>query len=136
MELHKSIAVILVGAAALAPAFGAELLPRLADIIGQKTTALSDAEREIIDGWSPAKKIAEFFCQDRALAELKGEFSDADRVFLELEASDPPPELVSATRVAGVGSVRHGADWTDFSYECEIDPETAEAIDFRYEAKP
>ena len=112
-----------------------EELPAIIEAkIGEIVSTQSTEEKEMIAEWTPGKKLAEFFCQDLALTELGKIFEGADRVFLELE-EDNPPAFISDNRIKGDGSVRYGVDasWSSFSYECQVDMETGQAMEFSFQ---
>lgn len=108
-------------------------------------TILSKAQQEVVDAriaelqtsedrtvateWSDAKKVAEIICSPLAARELKKWNEEADRVFLGTD--DPATLQLSTNRLlTGSGQVRAGDTWTDFSFECELDPETGQARSF------
>jgi len=92
-------------------------------------------ERKLAAGWSNAKKVAEVICRPAALPVLKKEVSGANRVFL---GTDDPATLtlVSDKTLIGSGQVRSGADWTEFSFTCQLDPKTGKASAFKVSMKP
>ena len=67
--------------------------------------------------------------------ELGKTYAGADRVFLSM-SDDEPPQFVSENRIKGNGSVRHDAGWTDIRYECEVDMQTGQPMEFVFDAKP
>ena len=107
----------------------------LKTLIAEKVSGVSAEEKEMIAGWTPGKKLSEFFCQEYALAELGKTYTGADRVFLSM-GDDEPPQFVAENRIKGNGSVRHGDGWTDITYECEVDLHTGEPTEFIFEAMP
>ena len=107
----------------------------LETIISETTSGASTEEKEMIAGWTPGKKLSEFFCQERALAELGKTYPGADRVFLSM-SDDEPPQFVSENRIKGNGSVRHNAGWTEITYECEVDLQTGKSTEFVFDPKP
>jgi len=107
------------------------LTAELDAIISKTTAGLSEGEQKMIADWSPAKKLSEFFCQKLALTELGKTYTGADRVFLS-RSDDQPPEFISKNAIKGQGSVRYGADWADFSYECAVNMETGAAESFTF----
>jgi len=100
--------------------------------IASRTTAMSEAERAVVSGWSPGKKAAEFFCRDLALVTLRERYERADRVFLEATNSGVEPTLVSDSLVEGAGTVRYDGGWADFRYACTLDPARGTATRFRF----
>lgn len=103
--------------------------------ISERTSGVSSEEKEMIAGWPPGKKLAEFFCQESALIELGKSFAGADRVFLSM-SDDEPPRLVSQNRIEGKGSVRHDEGWTDITYQCEVDLRTGKPNEFVFSKTP
>lgn len=92
-------------------------------------------ERQLASGWSNAKKVAEVICRPAALRALKKQVSGADRVFLG--TNDPATlTLVSNKSLVGTGQVRSGADWTEFSFACQLDPRTGKARSFTAKLTP
>ena len=120
-----------VGVAVPAQEKEAELSAKQLEVVAQKTAKLSAAEKAIMKEWSPGKNAAEFICQDLALKELGKTYKGADRVFMDKTEADPRPRLVTQSLLVGEGSVRHSGGWTDFSYECDLDPEKGTATAFR-----
>ena len=113
-----------------------KVLPQnLETMISETTSGASTEEKEMISGWTAGKKLSEFFCQKRALVELGKTYAGADRVFLSM-SDDEPPQFVSENRIKGNGSVRHDAGWTDIRYECEVDMQTGQPMEFVFDAKP
>ena len=112
-----------------------DLPQNLETIISETTSGASVVEKEMVAGWTPGKKLSEFFCQERALAELGKAYAGADRVFLSM-SDDEPPQFISENRIKGNGSVRHDAGWTDITYECEVDLHTGKPTEFIFEPKP
>ena len=64
---------------------------------------------------------------------LRDKYTGADRVFMST-SEDSPPELLSDARIKGMGSVRHGAGWSNFGYECAIDATTGDVVYFSFHA--
>jgi hypothetical protein len=96
----------------------------------QIATLHSAAERQMAQGWSNAKKVAELVCRPAALPVLKKQIAGADRVFLGTD--DPKTlSLESNELLTGSGSARAGNNWQDFAFSCKLDPETAKVIEFR-----
>ena len=135
--LHNLIVMLAILSLA-SPALSGEpkALPQnLETMISETTSGASAEEKDMIAGWTPGKKLSEFFCQKPALAELGKTYTDADRVFLSM-SDDEPPQFVSENRIKGNGSVRHDAGWTDIRYECEVDMQTGQPMEFVFDAKP
>ena len=107
----------------------------LETMIAEKVSGVSAEEKKMIESWTPGKKLSEFFCQERALAELSKTYTGADRVFLSM-SDDEPPQFVADNRIKGYGSVRHDAGWTDITYECEVDLKTGKPTEFVFDVKP
>jgi len=86
-------------------------------------------ERSMASGWSNAKKVAEFICRPAALPALKKQAPDADKVFL---GTDDPTTLtlVSKRSLTGVGQVRTGAAWRDFTFTCALMPSSGKVAGF------
>ena len=76
-----------------------------------------------------AKKVAELICRPAALLILKKQIAGVDRVFL---GTDDPKTLTleSNQRLTGSGSARTPQGWQDFSFTCELDPETGKVTAF------
>ena len=92
-------------------------------------------ERRLASDWSNAKKVAEVICRPAALEALKKQIPGADRVFLG--TSDPTTlTLLSNKSLVGAGQVRSGADWTEFSFTCQLDPQTGKARSFTAKMTP
>ena len=89
----------------------------------------SPEERSMASGWSNAKKVAEFICRPAALPALKKQVPDADKVFL---GTDNPATLtlVSKRSLTGVGQVRSGAAWRDFTFTCALTPSSGKVAGF------
>ena len=92
-------------------------------------------ERAIASSWSNAKKVAEMICRPAALPALKKQVPGADRVFL---GTDDPTTLtlVSVRSLTGVGQVRSGESWRDFSFNCALMPSTGKVDGFTAVLKP
>jgi hypothetical protein len=89
----------------------------------------SSVDRSVANGWSNAKKVAETICRPAAVATLKKEISGTDRVFLGTD--DPKTlSLESNAKLTGTGSARNPEGWQDFSFVCEVDPETGQVTSF------
>jgi hypothetical protein len=136
-NVPQSLIVMLAILSLAPPALSGEAkaLPQnLETIISETTSGASVVEKEMIAGWTPGKKLSEFFCQERALVELGKTYPGADRVFLSM-SDDESPQFISENRIKGNGSVRHDAGWTDISYECEVDLQTGNPMEFVFDAK-
>jgi len=100
------------------------------DVVDAQIAKLrTSEERTIASEWSDAKKAAEFMCRPLALNEVKKWNKDADRVFL---GTDDPDTLDLTTNrlLTGSGQVRTGYDWTPFTFDCVLDPESGKALSF------
>jgi hypothetical protein len=95
----------------------------------QIATLHSSVDRSVASGWSSAKKIAELICRPAAVAALKKAVPGTDRVFL---GTDDPKTLTleSNAKLTGTGSARNPTGWQDFSFVCEVDPETGKVSSF------
>ena len=92
-------------------------------------------ERRLANGWSNAKKVAEVICRPAALPALKKQVPSADRVFLGAE--DPKTlTLVSTRSLTGMGQVRSGAAWRDFTFTCALMPSSGKVAGFTAVLKP
>jgi hypothetical protein len=95
----------------------------------QIATLHSSVDRSMANGWSNAKKVAETICRPAAVAALKKQIPGTDRVFLGTD--DPKTlDLESSAKLTGTGSARNSKGWQDFSFVCEINPETGKATSF------
>jgi hypothetical protein len=95
----------------------------------QIATLHSSTDRSMANGWSNAKKVAETICRRAALAVLKKQIPGTDRVFLGTD--DPKTlNLESNAKLTGTGSARNPKGWQDFTFTCEVDPETGKATSF------
>ena len=100
-----------------------------AAVTRQVATLHSSVDRSMANGWSNAKKVAELICRPAALPVLKKQIPGTDRVFLG--ADDPRTlNLESNAKLTGTGSARNPKGWQDFSFTCEIDPETGKVTSF------
>ena len=95
----------------------------------QIATLHSSTDRSMANGWSNAKKVAETICRPAAVAALKKQIPGTDRVFLGTD--DPRTlNLESNAKLTGTGSARNPKGWQDFTFTCEINPETGKATSF------
>ena len=100
-----------------------------AAVTRQIATLHSSVDRSMANGWSNAKKVAELICRPAALPVLKKQIPGTDRVFLGTD--DPKTlNLESNAKLTGTGSARNPKGWQDFSFTCEIDPETGKVASF------
>lgn len=99
--------------------------------ISRKIAALkSPTDRNIAQGWSNAKKVAELICRPVALPVLRKQNKGADRVFL---GTDAPQSLAleNSRRLTGSGEVRTLQGWKDFTFTCNMNPATGKVINFQ-----
>lgn len=120
----------------MAPAGEPELSPAQNLAIAKSIAGLKTAEeRRLANGWSNAKKVAEVICRPAALPALKKQVPNADRVFLG--ADDPKTlTLVSTRSLTGVGQVRSGSAWRDFTFTCALMPSSGKVAGFTAVLKP
>lgn len=92
-------------------------------------------ERHVAASWNNAKKVAEVICRPAALPALKKQVPGADRVFL---GTDDPKTLtlVSVRSLTGVGQVRSGSAWRDFTFTCALMPSSGKVAGFTAVLKP
>jgi hypothetical protein len=121
------------GAMAQSAGKGPTLSPAEQAIINRQIKALrSPADRHIAQNWSDAKKMAELICRPVALPVLKTTAPDADKVFL---GTDDPKTLtlISDKLLKGSGEFRTPQGWKDFTFTCEVDPQTGTVVSFQPE---
>ena len=100
-----------------------------AAVTRQIATLHSSVDRNMANRWSNAKKVAELICRPAALPILKKQIPGTDRVFLGTD--DPTTlDLESNARLTGTGSARNPKGWQDFTFTCEINPETGKVTSF------
>jgi hypothetical protein len=100
-----------------------------AAVTRQVATLHSSVDRSMANGWSNAKKVAELICRPAALPVLKKQIPGTDRVFLGTD--DPRTlSLESNAKLTGTGSARNPKGWQDFTFTCELNPETGKVISF------
>jgi hypothetical protein len=90
----------------------------------------SSGDRHMAEGWSNTKKVAELLCRPAALPVLKKQSTGVDRVFL---GTDDPKTLTleNNSRLTGTGQFRTPSGWTDFSFTCDLDPQTGKVTSFQ-----
>jgi hypothetical protein len=108
------------------------------DLSAAETTAVNrriatlkaSGDRRMAQGWSNTKKVAELLCRPAALPVLKKQATGVDRVFL---GTDDPKTLTleSDSRLTGTGQFRSPGGWTDFTFTCDLDPQTGKVIAFQ-----
>ena len=100
-------------------------------VVNRKIATLkSPADRHVAEGWSNAKKVAELLCRPAALSSLRRQTPGVDRVFLGTD--DPHTlNLESNRRLTGSGEFRTDKGWQNFTFACELDPETGRVTSFR-----
>jgi hypothetical protein len=96
----------------------------------QIATLKGSADRHVAEGWSSAKKVAELICRPASLPVLKKQAKGVDRVFL---GTDAPATLTleSNQRLTGTGQFRTPQGWQDFTFTCELNPETGKVTSFQ-----
>jgi hypothetical protein len=100
-----------------------------AAVTRQIATLHSSVDRSVANGWSNSKKVAELICRPAALPVLKKQIPGTDRVFLGTD--DPKTlNLESNAKLTGTGSARTPKGWQDFTFTCEINPETGKVTSF------
>jgi hypothetical protein len=91
------------------------------------------SDREVVKGWSNARKMAEFICRPAALRSLAKQEASVDKVLLGTD--DPSTlSLESAGRLKGIGQYRKGDKWTDIDFVCDIDADTGKVSSFQWMA--
>jgi hypothetical protein len=95
----------------------------------QIATLKSSVDRQVANQWSNAKKVAELICRPAALPVLKKQAKGVDRVFLGTDASDSLI-LESDQRLTGSGTFRTPQGWQDFTFTCDVSPETGKVASF------
>ncbi|MGA8096677.1 MAG: DUF930 domain-containing protein [Steroidobacteraceae bacterium] len=104
--------------------------PQKVVVIRKIATLKSPADRHVAEGWSNAKKVAELLCRPAALSALRRQTPGVDRVFLGTD--DPHTlNLESNRRLTGSGEFRTEKGWQNFTFACELDPETGGVVSFR-----
>ncbi len=105
-------------------------------VVAKAVSALKHPEeRQMVAGWTNAKKVAEMICRPIVLPTLEKQAPGADRAFLG--TNDPATlTLVSNKRLTGIGQVRVGAGWRDFTFTCQLNPRTGKATSFKAVMKP
>jgi hypothetical protein len=93
-------------------------------------TLKSSGDRRMAEGWSNTKKVAELLCRPASLPVLKKQSTRVDRVFL---GTDDPKTLTleNNSRLTGTGQFRTPSGWTDFSFTCDLDPQTGKVTSFQ-----
>jgi hypothetical protein len=96
----------------------------------QIATLKASGDRRMAQGWSNTKKVAELLCRPAALPVLNKQTAAVDRVFL---GTDDPKTLTleSSSRLSGTGEFRTPKGWTDFTFTCDLDPQTGKVIAFQ-----
>ena len=133
--LAAALALAMAGAAPATPA-EPPLSPAQKAVVEKVISRLkSPEERNLASGWSNAKKVAEFICRPAALPSLRRQAPGADKVFL---GTDDPTTLtlVSKRSLTGVGQVRSGAAWRDFTFTCALTPSSGKVAGFTAVLKP
>jgi hypothetical protein len=106
-----------------------------AGIARQIATLKSSADRNTANGWSNSKKVAELLCGPAALPILQKQFKGVDRVFL---GTDVPSTLTleSDARLSGTGQYRTPQGWQDFTFTCDLNPQTGRVTAFQTAPSP
>ncbi|AXC14348.1 hypothetical protein ACPOL_5092 [Acidisarcina polymorpha] len=101
----------------------------------QIRTLRSVQERKLAEEWSNAKKVGETICRPAAVAALKKQLPGVDRVFL---GTDDPKTLTleSMAKLIGSGSARIPKGWQDFTFVCDIDPQSGKVTGFQVNLAP
>ncbi len=96
----------------------------------QIATLKASGDRRMAQGWSNTKKVAELLCRPAALPVLNKQTAAVDRVFL---GTDDPKTLTleSNSRLTGTGEFRTPKGWTDFTFTCDLDPQTGKVVAFQ-----
>lgn len=135
MQLRECKALaVLAMLAVMAPAMHAaepDLSTAETTIVNRRIATLkSSGDRHMAEGWSNTKKVAELLCRPAALPVLKKQSTRVDRVFL---GTDDPKTLTlkSNSRLTGTGQFRTPSGWTDFSFTCDLDPQTGKVTSFQ-----
>ena len=92
-------------------------------------------DRQVAEGWSNAKKVAELLCRPAALPILKRQTKGVDRVFLGTDAPETLT-LESNRRLTGSGQYRTPLGWHDFTFTCDLNPETGKIAGFQTKPLP
>jgi hypothetical protein len=99
-------------------------------IARQIATLRSSSDRQAAGRWSNSKKVAELICRPATLPILKKQFSDADRVFLG--TSDPKTlTLETNAKLTGTGQIRTSHGWQDFTFTCNVNPQSGKVTSFQ-----
>lgn len=76
----------------------------------------------MVQSWSDAKKLAEFFCASAGLKAMQKQEKSAGRILMGPdEAGTKKFILVGNTHLKGKGAVRLGPNWKNFEFTCELD---------------
>ncbi len=95
----------------------------------QIATLRSATDRQMAEGWSNSKKVAELICRPAALLVLKKQAKGVDKVFLGTDAPETLT-LESDQRLTGSGQFRTPTGWHDFTFTCGVNPETGKVTGF------
>jgi hypothetical protein len=95
----------------------------------------SNADRGVANSWSDSKKVAEAICRPAALPVIRKQTPGADRVFLGTEATESLT-LENNKRLTGSGQFRYPKGWQEFTFACDINPDTAKVTGFQITPKP
>jgi hypothetical protein len=105
-------------------------------VIAKKIARTSATEKQMVEGWSDGKKLAEFFCSEAGLKEIARQHKGADRLALGPDDEGVKRFRVEGNRrVAGDATVRVGPAWKDLTFDCVLDPDKAVVTSFSYKLK-
>lgn len=132
--MQRQLMLVLMAFTTMAPTLRAsepDLSAAETKVVNRQIAMLkASTDRRMAQGWSNAKKVAELLCRPAALPVLKKQSTGVDRVFLG--TSDPGTlTLESSSRLTGTGQFRTPKGWTDFTFTCDLNPDTAKVIAFQ-----
>lgn len=133
-RVNLAVIVVLAAMVTIVPdinAFDADLsAAETAAVNRQIATLKASGDRTMAQGWSNTKKVAELLCRPAALPVLKKQTPGVDRVFL---GTDDPQTLTleSNQRLTGSGQFRTPKGWTDFTFTCNLNPDTGKVVAFQ-----
>ncbi len=133
-RVNLAVIVVLAAMVTIVPdinAFDADLsAAETAAVNRQIATLKASGDRTMAQGWSNTKKVAELLCRPAALPVLKKQTPGVDRVFL---GTDDPQTLTleSNQRLTGSGQFRTPKGWTDFTFTCDLNPDTGKVVAFQ-----
>lgn len=121
----------MIGFATLASASEPALSPAETAVVARQIATLKAAtDRQVAEGWSNTKKVAELICRPAALPVVKKQAKGVDKVFL---GTDDPATLTleSNQRLTGSGQYRSPQGWHDFTFTCDINSDTGQVTRFQ-----